>query len=227
LAATQKLSGLESLFGPVLLPRLIVGAVTLIVANTLIYGFVLWLPTFFVREGRSIAASFRSSLVMSIGAPIGSAIGAFTSDSWGRKPTIVGASLLTIFIGSFYPFTKDPAVLVVVGFLLMIPIYVLVTLLFAIYVPELFPTEVRMRATGIANTFGRGATIITPFLVVALLKSHGIGGVLSFMIGLLVVQILLVLFLGIEPKNRRLEDLEEIVRDVPVATPTQGRDFAE
>jgi putative MFS transporter len=84
-----------------------------------------------------------------------------------------------------------------------------------------------MRATGIANTFGRGATIITPFLVVALLKSHGIGGVLSFMIGLLVVQILLVLFLGIEPKNRRLEDLEEIVRDVPVATPTQGRDFAE
>jgi putative MFS transporter len=227
LAATQKLSGLESLFGPVLLPRMIVGAVTLIVANTLIYGFVLWLPTFFVREGRSIAASFRSSLVMSIGAPIGSAIGAFTSDSWGRKPTIVGASLLTIFIGSFYPFTKDPAVLVVVGFLLMIPIYVLVTLLFAIYVPELFPTEVRMRATGIANTFGRGATIITPFLVVALLKSHGIGGVLSFMIGLLVVQILLVLFLGIEPKNRRLEDLEEIVRDVPVATPTQGRDFAE
>jgi MFS transporter, putative metabolite:H+ symporter len=207
-ATTQKLRGLQSLFGPVLLPRLIVGAVTLIVANTLIYGFVLWLPTFFVREGRSIAASFGSSLVMSIGAPIGSAIGAFTSDSWGRKPTIVGASLLTIFIGGFYPFVKNPVVLVVVGFLLMIPIYILVTLLFAIYVPELFPTEVRMRASGICNTFGRGATIMTPFLVVALLKSHGIGGVLSLMIGLLIVQILLVLFLGIEPKNRRLEEID-------------------
>jgi putative MFS transporter len=224
LATTQKLGGLQSLFGPVLLPRMIVGAVTLIVANTLIYGFVLWLPTFFVREGRSIAASFGSSLVMSIGAPIGSAIGAFTSDSWGRKPTIVGASLLTIFIGSFYPFIKDPVVLVVVGFLLMIPIYILVTLLFAIYVPELFPTEVRMRASGICNTFGRGATIITPFLVVALLKSHGIGGVLSFMIGLLIVQILLVLFLGIEPKNRRLEEIDD---KVPVVTTTEGRDFAE
>jgi len=227
LASKQKLSGLESLFGPVLLSRVIVGAVTLIVANTLIYGFVLWLPTFFVREGRSIAASFGSSLVMSIGAPIGSAIGAFTSDSWGRKPTIVGASLLTIFIGSFYPFITDPLVLVVAGFLLMIPIYIQVTLLFAIYVPELFPTEVRMRATGICNTFGRGATIITPFLVVALLKSHGIGGVLSFMIGLLIVQILLVLFLGIEPKNRRLEELEEIDSEVPVVTATEGRDFAE
>ena len=224
LTTTQKLSGLRSLFGPVLLPRVIVGAVTLIVANTLIYGFVLWLPTFFVREGRSIAASFGSSLVMSIGAPIGSAIGAFTSDSWGRKPTIVGASLLTIFVGSFYPFVKDPVVLVVVGFLLMIPIYILVTLLFAIYVPELFPTEVRMRASGICNTFGRGATIITPFLVVALLKSHGIGGVLSFMIGLLIVQILLVLFLGIEPKNRRLEEIDN---EVSAVTAAKGRDFAQ
>jgi putative MFS transporter len=224
LTTTQKLSGLRSLFGPVLLPRVIVGAVTLIVANTLIYGFVLWLPTFFVREGRSIAASFGSSLVMSIGAPIGSAIGAFTSDSWGRKPTIVGASLLTIFVGSFYPFIKDPVVLVVVGFLLMIPIYIQVTLLFAIYVPELFPTEVRMRASGICNTFGRGATIITPFLVVALLKSHGIGGVLSFMIALLIVQILLVFFLGIEPKNRRLEEIDN---EVPIVTATKGRDFAE
>jgi putative MFS transporter len=227
LATTQKLGGLQSLFGPMLLPRVIVGAVTLIVANTLIYGFVLWLPTFFVREGRSIAASFGSSLVMSIGAPIGSAIGAFTSDSWGRKPTIIGASLLTIFIGSFYPFIKDPVVLVVVGFLLMIPIYIQVTLLFAIYVPELFPTEVRMRATGICNTFGRGATIITPFLVVALLKSHGIGGVLSFMIGLLIVQILLVLFLGIEPKNRRLEELEEIDNQVVFVTASKRRDIAE
>jgi putative MFS transporter len=109
----------------------------------------------------------------------------------------------------------------------MIPIYILVTLLFAIYVPELFPTEVRMRATGICNTFGRGATIITPFLVVALLKSHGIGGVLSFMIGLLIVQILLVLFLGIEPKNRRLEELEEIDNQVVFVTASKGRDIAE
>jgi hypothetical protein len=33
---------------------------------------------------------------------------------------------------------------------------VLVALLFAIYVPELFPTEVRLRASGICNTLGRG-----------------------------------------------------------------------
>jgi len=187
---------------------MVVGAVTLIVANTLIYGFVTWLPTFFVQEGRGIARSFSYSLIMSMGAPVGSAIGALTADTWGRKPTIVGASLLTILLGGIYPFIKDPVLLPVAGFLLMIPIYVQVTLLFAIYIPELFPTDVRMRAAGICNTFGRGATILTPFLVVALLRNYGIGGVLSLMIGFLIVEIAVVLLFGIEPRMRRLEDVE-------------------
>src|SRR5580704_354790 len=206
---------LSSLFSPAILPRMILGSVSLIVINSLLYGFVTWLPTFFVQQGFSVVRSFNYSLVMALGAPLGSAIGAFTADSWGRKPTIIGASLLTILIGSFYPFIKTPAVLMITGFLLIIPIYVLVALLFAIYIPELFPTEVRLRASGICNTFGRGAIIFTSFLVVALFKSHGVGGVLVFMIGLLVVEILVVLALGVEPKRRRLEEIEA----EPSATP--------
>jgi MFS transporter, putative metabolite:H+ symporter len=168
--------GLSSLLNSVLLPRMIVGATTLIVVNTLIFGFVTWLPTFFVQEGRSIASSLRYSLVISLGAPLGSALGAFTADSWGRKP-----------------------------------IYVLVAVLFAIYIPELFPTEVRMRASGICNTFGRGATILTPFIVVALFRSYEVSGVLSFLIGLLIVQIFVVLRFGVEPKKRRLEEIDSTV----------------
>jgi MFS transporter, putative metabolite:H+ symporter len=207
------------LLNPVLLPRMIVGVVTLIVANTLIYGFVTWLPTFFVAEGRSIARSFVYSFIMSAGAPVGSAIGAFTADSWGRKPAIIGASLMTILVGGIYPFIANSLLLLAAGFLLVVPIYVQVTLLFAIYVPELFPTDVRMRAAGICNTFGRGATIVTPFMVVALLRSYGIGGVLSLMIGLLIVQILVVFFFGVEPKNRRLEEMdsESTVSPLPSA----------
>jgi putative MFS transporter len=198
---------LGSLARPVLLPRMIVGAISLIVMNTLLYGFVTWLPTFFVQDGRGIAKSVAYSMVMCLGAPLGSAIGAFTADSWGRKPTIIGASLATIAIGSVYPFIKSPVALMAAGFLLMVPIYVLVTLLFAIYVPELFPTEVRLRASGICNAVGRGATIVTPFIVVALFGAHGVGGVLSLMIGLLCVQILVVALFGIEPKKRTLEEI--------------------
>ena len=198
---------LNSLLTPALFPRMIVGCITLITVNTLIFGFVTWLPTFFVHSGRTIAESFNSSLIISIGAPIGSAIGALTSDSWGRKPTIVGASLLTILVGSFYPFINEPVPLSLIGFILMIPIYVLVTVCFAVYIPELFPTEVRLRASGICNTFGRGATIVTPFLVVTLFRHYGVGGVISMLVGLLIIEVILVLIFGIEPKNRRLEEI--------------------
>ena len=147
--------------------------------------------------------------------PLGSAIGASTADSWGRKPTILGASVLTIVIGGIYPFVSNPRILLVVGFLLTIPIYVLVTLLFAIYIPELFPTEVRMRASGICNTFGRGATILTPFIVVALFRSYNVGGVLAFMIALLIVQIFVVLILGVEPRSDALKRSSPKDRSLP------------
>jgi putative MFS transporter len=199
---------LGSLLNPVLLPRMIVGSTTLIVVNTLIFGFVTWLPTFFVQQGRSIASSLGYSLIISLGAPLGTTLGAFTADSWGRKPTIVGASLLTIVIGSIYPFVDTPGVLLLVGFLLMIPIYVLVAVLFAIYIPELFPTEVRMRASGICNTFGRGATILTPFIVVALFKAYRVTGVVGFLIALLIAQIFIVIRFGVEPKKKGLEEID-------------------
>ncbi len=197
-----------ALFAPPLLARIIVGCVCLIVINTLLYGFVAWLPTFFVKEGLSIARSFGYSLLMALGAPLGSAIGAITADSWGRKPTIISASVLTIVLGALYPSITSPTLLPLVGFLLMIPIYVLVALLFGVYIPELFPTEVRLRASGICNTFGRGATIITPFIVVAQFSVNGVAGVMAVMIGLLIIQIVVVAWLGIEPANRRLEELQ-------------------
>ena len=205
-APTQRT--VAALLKPVLFPRLVVGMVTLIVANTLIYGFVTWLPTSFVTQGRSIASSFLYSFLMSAGAPVGSAIGTLTADSWGRKPVIIGASAMTILVGGIYPFVGNPLFLLMVGFSLVVSIYVQVTLLFAIYVPELFPTDVRMRAAGICNTAGRAATMITPFFVVDLLRSYGIGGVLAMIIALLVVQIIVVALFGVEPRKRRLEELD-------------------
>jgi putative MFS transporter len=198
---------LGSLFAAAMLPRLVVGCLILIVINTLIYGFITWLPTFFVSQGMTIAKSFGFAFVMSLGAPIGSAIGAFTADRWGRKPVIVVASGLAIAVGAIYPFVADPALLMIAGVALVIPIYVLVALLFGIYVPELFPTEIRLRASGICNTVGRAATIATPFVVVWLFGHHGVIGVLAFMISLLVLQIAAVAGWGLETKGRALEDV--------------------
>ena len=216
---------LGSLFAPGMLRRLVVGCVLLIVINTLIYGFVTWLPTFFVSQGMTIARSIGFTLVMTLGAPVGSAIGALSSDRWGRRRVIVVASALAIAVGAVYPFATDPALVMVCGAALVVPIYVLVALLFGIYVPELFPTEIRLRASGICNTLGRAATIGTPYLVVRLFASRGVTGVLALMIALLVLQIAAVAGWGVETRGRTLEDVaaDAARQPLPLATDVGAR----
>ncbi|HUH84819.1 MAG TPA: MFS transporter [Stellaceae bacterium] len=200
--------GLASLASPSLLPRMIVGCVTLIVTNALIFGFVTWVPQFFGQQGLGIARSLGYTLVIDGGSLIGCAIGAFSADRFGRRPIIIGASLWTIVFGAVYPFAKDPAVVLAVGFLLFIGIYVLTAILYGVYTSELFPTEVRLRANGICNFFGRGTTIVTSLTIAPLFQAYGLMGVLGLMIGLLIIQIVVVAAWGIEPAKRGLEELE-------------------
>ena len=199
---------LGSLLHGDLLRRMVVGSWVLITVNTLIFGFVTWLPQFFVAGGLTVTRSLAYTLVIVIGSPIGCAIGAYCADAFGRRPTIIGASMLSIIFGSIYPFMIEPAVMLPVGFLLIVSIYIQVALLFGVYTPELFPTEVRLRANGICNTLGRAATIVSPFIVIALFQSYKIAGVLSLMIVLLLIQILAVWAWGVEPRAKPLEALD-------------------
>ena len=198
---------LSTLVQPPLLARMALGCICLIVINTLVYGFITWLPTFFAKQGLSIATSFGYGLIMALGAPAGALIGALTVDRFGRKTMLVAAAAISILFGCIYPFVSDPILLPLTGLALTIPIYVMVAILFGVYIPELFPTEVRLRASGICNTFGRGATVLTPFIVLPLFTTYGVGGVLSLMVGLLALLIVTVLAIGVEPAGKRLEEM--------------------
>jgi putative MFS transporter len=198
---------LSTLFRPPLLRRVIVGSITLIIINAVVHGFVTWLPTFFIRQGMSLTSAFNFALVMSLGAPIGAMFAAAAADRLGRKPTVALACIVAIVVGYYYPGIKDPVLLPLVGMVLTSAIFTLMAMLFGIYIPELFPTEIRLRAAGICNTFGRGATIVTPFIVIALFDSDGISGVIMAMTGLLGLLALVVLLFGVEPRQRSLEEL--------------------
>jgi hypothetical protein len=56
-----------------------------------------------------------------------------------------------------------------------------------------------LRANGICNTPGRGATVISPFVVGYLMVNYGLPG----------VQILAVHYWGVEPARRPLEGSED------------------
>jgi MFS transporter, putative metabolite:H+ symporter len=195
---------------PPLLQRMIVGSWVLITINTLIFGFVLFLPQFFLRQGLTIANSLAYTLVLSVGSLVGCALGAYLSDAIGRRWSIIGASVVTIVTGYIYArfhAGDDPAVVLSVGFVLIVAIYVQTAILFGVYTPELFPTEIRLRANGICNTLGRGATVVSPFIVGSLMASYQLPGVLWLMIGLVIIQIVVVWAWGVEPRNRGLEEV--------------------
>jgi putative MFS transporter len=204
------LAAATDLAKPPLLQRMIVGSWVLISINTLIFGFVLFLPQFFLRQGLTIANSLAYTVVLSAASLVGCAVGAYTSDAIGRRASIIGASVVTIIAGYIYArfnAGSDPEIVLTVGFVLIVSIYVQTALLYGVYPPELFPTEIRLRANGICNMFGRGATVVSPFIVGALIASSGLPGVLWLMIGVVVIQILVVWAWGVEPRNRGLEDV--------------------
>ena len=199
-----------ALVRPPLLLRMIVGSWVLITVNTLIFGFVTWLPQFFLQQGLTITRSFEYTLVLVIASPAGCALGAYCADFIGRRKSIIGASIATVVLGAIYAtFTAatSPAVILTTGFLLVLVIYIQVAILFGVYTPELFPTEVRLRANGICNTLGRAATIVSPFAVLWLATRFGMPGVLGLMIALVVVQIAVVWAWGVESRQRVLEDV--------------------
>jgi MFS transporter, putative metabolite:H+ symporter len=202
--------GASAMLRPPILQRMIVGSWVLITINTLIFGFVIFLPQFFLRQGLTITNSLGYTVVLASGSLVGCALGAWCSDAIGRRWSIIGASVATIVLGYIYAHFgagSDVTLVLATGFLLIVAIYVQTALLFGVYTPELFPTEIRLRANGICNTLGRGATVISPFVVGYLMVNFGLPGVVWLMIGLVVIQIVAVWAWGVEPRNRGLEDV--------------------
>ena len=208
--ATPQLT-VAAIFKPPILQRLLVGCWVLITINTLIFGFVIFLPQFFLRQGLTITNSLGYTVVMAAASLVGCAFGAVLSDYIGRRWSIIGASFLTIAAGwvySHFNAASDPVIVLSVGAILIVAIYIQTAILFGVYTPELFPTEIRLRANGICNTLGRGATVASPFVVGYLMVNYQLPGVVWLMIGLVVIQIIAVYFWGVEPARRSLEGLD-------------------
>ena len=57
--------------------------------NAAIYGFIAWMPTFFVKQGLSVVTSLGYSTLMSLGGPLGAVIPLVASNVALRLPTLV------------------------------------------------------------------------------------------------------------------------------------------
>lgn len=196
-----------SLLSPNILRRLGLGSLLNVVIGIAIYGFVVWIPTILVQHGLSLNRSLGQSVLMSFGGPMGALIGVLLVDRIGRKKAIVGASLLACVVGTLFAQAASQEMAVVLGFAMFTLIYFLVAVAIANYVPELFPTGVRMRGNGICSTVGRLTTIVVPQIALALFQAGGVVAVLAFVTIAMAVQAIAVWLFGIETNQRSLETI--------------------
>jgi len=197
------------LFAPGMRGRLLAACLTVVAVNMSVYGFVAWLPTFLLKQGMTIVQSLGFTTLMSFGSTAGALVGLLLADRVSRQKSMVASCLAIMALGVLYPMMRDPAAITAVGFSLITAIYLLVTIGLYAYVPELFPTELRLRGTGFAGMCGRAASISTPYLAIMLFENFGLPGVLTMVSGMLACLVIAILALRLETGQRSLEEGHE------------------
>jgi putative MFS transporter len=198
---------LTYLFSPHMLRRTLLAVLTAVTTTTVLYGFNGWLPTFLVKQGHGLVATLSFTAVMGLGAPVGSYLGSLIADRFGRRPGVVILSLAWGASGIAYAYANSDIQLMAIGFAVMVSAYALVALGYSIYIPELFPTRLRMRGAGLAGAMGRLAASGAQFGVVWAYATGGVAAVSGAMAALLALLAIVVLVAGVETRQRSLEDL--------------------
>lgn len=196
-----------SLFRGPLLRRTLLSIVIQVVINLVIYGFIVWVPTFLMKQGFGLTASLGYTTLMSLGGPAGALLGVLMADKIGRKNGMIGIAFVAAIVGWLYGNSASVGMATLLGFILFTLTYFMVALGIATYIPELFATENRMRGNGIAGAAGRVAGIFAPQIVVLMYASGGIKDVLWVIIGALLVMVAVVALFGVETNKRSLEEI--------------------
>jgi putative MFS transporter len=151
-----------------------------------------------------------------LGGPAGALVGVLIADRVGRKNGLIGIGLLAAVVGWLYGNSTSVEMSTLLGFVLFTLTYLMVALGIATYIPELFATENRMRANGIAGCAGRLSGIVAPQIVVLMYATGGIKNVLSMIIGALLLMAVVLAAFGVETNRRSLEEIAVVPDDPAV-----------
>ncbi|MBT1164493.1 MFS transporter [Bifidobacterium felsineum] len=181
---------------------LLVAIVAVSATNVCSYAFTSWVPTILVKRGINLSSSLTTSTMMMLGAPVGCLIGSLLIDRIGRKRTIVPAFLFTGVFGMMYAYQTSTVGAIIVGFLLMMCLYVLMASVVAVYAPELFATKVRFRCVGVANAIAKLLNVLMPMVVGWMLMNLGATSIFVSISVIAIASMLIVGIFGVETARR-------------------------
>lgn len=197
----------SSLFKGILLRRTILGSCVLIAMNTAVYSITTWIPTIFVRSGITVTKSVFMTTLILFGAPFGVFIASRIVDRFPRKQ--MGATLLfsVAILGYIYSLQKVETSIIIIGFILISVLYMYVCFSSSVYVPELWPTEARLRGLGVCNAVGRAVTIFTPYGIAWIMTKYGSVAVFIAIGVVLGMVALVIMTLGVETRQKTIEEI--------------------
>jgi len=208
-ARSAKTEGILVLFSSAVRRRTLIACLLNFTMSFSVFGFMAWLPLIFMEQGRAMTFALGLSTIITIGAPVGAAIAVLMADRIGRKKAVIMLSIANATLGAVFATASSDTWIAVTGFLLIAHLYMAAVMSTASYVPELFPTNYRLRGISLGSAIGHVGAMIAPFVILFLFNLGGLAIVVSSIIGLMLFQAIIVFYFGIETRGL---SLEEIVR---------------
>jgi len=156
------------------------------------HGFVNWVPTLLIVQGITVTRSLLYSFIIAFALPVGSLLSMLYADRIQRKYLIVLSALAISICGIAFGQMRSTIPLISCGILISFAAQTM-AVSFHAYQTEVFPTALRGRASGIVYSASRLSAMFSGFIIAALLKSFGVGGVFA---GVTVAMIAVVILIG-------------------------------
>ena len=190
--------------------RMLLAMLLMVCANVTVYAFTAWLPTILLQKHIPVNRMLMMTWIIQIGAIPGALLGPWISERAGRKLGIIGLSIAAALSSLSFAFVATWGALIAAGLVTSLLTYSLCSIMFAVYIPELFPTALRMTGSSFANACGRMANIFAPQGIAWMIPHWGPSSVFSAMSALLVAQAVVVALFGEDTARRSLEEISRI-----------------
>lgn len=176
------------------------------------FGYSSWAPTLLADQGFLVEKSIFYVALTTVGAPLGSLLAAFITDTFERKWLLVVFGVVIGVCGLLYGLTFNPVMIVVFGFLVNMFERGYTSFAYA-YSPELFDTRTRSLGTGITYGIGRLSNAVGPLVIAAIYGSSGYSSVFVFIACTWFFGAVVLALFGRRTRVRSTEPVEPIAKE--------------
>ena len=170
-----------------------------------LYTYQIFLPTILSAEGHSIVNSFRYSVVIYSAVIPGYVVGGYVVEWLDRKYAILLSFAAIAAFGTLFGLSRSPAQIMTFAGSTVFFISLGSTAIYT-YTPELYPTEIRATAMGIASAWGRVGAVTMLLVFGHFFAIHGKSLLFLIINPILIIAAFVVLSAGPSTRGRPLQE---------------------